>query len=368
MKKHKQNKTIVKNKKHKQNKTIFKNKKHKQKEVVTKNVENKEIPALEVINFSKKYKGNKEYTVKKACFKVMPGEFHGFIGANGSGKTTTIKSLIGAYAKFEGKINIYGKKHSDLEAKKRVGYIPEVAHFPKRFSAKTYIMYMSYLSGMTKVEAKKFAIKRLKDVGLGALANKSPNSFSSGQKKKVLLAQALVHNPDLIVMDEPAANLDPQARIEFFNNLKFLRKEGKAIFISSHILAELDKYVDAITILDAGKIVYSGPVKEITQNNNMTYRIKTSNDMAVLEYLKELGIKARMSQDKNKILLAELLNIDNIMKVTKMFIEKKIIILEFKNNIISLDEVYENYVKYGSLQTKGKDIKNREAVEGVEND
>ena len=93
------------------------------------------------------------------------------------------------------------------------------------------------------------------------LANKTPELFSSGQKKKILCAQALCHDPDVLILDEPAANLDPIARIELFDLLKKVQNEGKAIFISSHILAEVGKYANYATILDGGKIVYSGPVR-----------------------------------------------------------------------------------------------------------
>ncbi len=220
------------------------------------------IPALEVKGFTKKYKGAKKAAVSDVDFNVYPGEFHGFIGANGSGKTTTIKSLIGAYAKFQGKINIFGLDHLSEEAKSKVGYIPEAAKFPKGYSTYKYIVYMSYLSGLSMKESKAFAEQVLKDTGLEKLKNRNPNTFSSGQKKKVLLAQALVHNPEIIIMDEPAANLDPKARIDFFDTLKKLQEKGVAILISSHILTELDKYVNALTIIDGGKVVFTGKLED----------------------------------------------------------------------------------------------------------
>ena len=101
-------------------------------------METKDLP-LEVQGFFKRYKGNKQYSVNNASFKVQRGSFHGFIGANGAGKTTTIKSLIGAYATFKGEISIFGHKYNTMEAKAKLGYIPEAAKFPRELSAYQYV-------------------------------------------------------------------------------------------------------------------------------------------------------------------------------------------------------------------------------------
>ncbi len=315
------------------------------------------LPALEVSSFSKRYKKKAPYAVSDVSFKVFPGEFHGFIGANGAGKTTTIKSLIGAYARYEGEVKIFGLKSNTAEAKSLIGYIPESANFPKNINALEYITYMSYLSGLTKKDAKALAIKNLKDIGMLPLAKRKPSTFSSGQKKKILLAQALAHDPKMLIMDEPAANLDPKARFEFFDNLKFLQKQGKAIFISSHILTELDKFVDSVTILDGGKVVYTGTVAELTKNEEMIYRIHTDNDVSVKKFLKSKKISFKISDDKDAVILAKMLNRKNIMDFLTFTNKSKILISEFKNNVISLDEVYNHFVKLGSVETKGQHSK-----------
>ncbi|MCK5867355.1 MAG: ABC transporter ATP-binding protein [Mycoplasmataceae bacterium] len=220
---------------------------------------------LEIKNYTKKYK--KKIAVDNLTFSVKKGEFHGFIGENGAGKTTTIKAIISAYKKFDGEIKIFGVDSRKEESRKRVGYIPEVAKFPKSYTTINYLVSMAILSGMKKKDAKDKAYEIMDLLGIKELEKKFPVNFSSGQKKKVLLGQAIIHDPDILIMDEPAANLDPRARMEFFSILKKMQKQGKAIFISSHILTELDKYIDSVTIISQGKLVFSGKLDKLRGNS-----------------------------------------------------------------------------------------------------
>ncbi|TCG11561.1 ABC transporter ATP-binding protein [Mycoplasma todarodis] len=303
-------------------------------------------PALEVKKFTKKYKGAKKAAVSGASFNVYPGEFHGFIGANGSGKTTTIKSLIGAYAKFQGDIKIFGLDHLSEEAKSKVGYIPEAAKFPKGYSTYKYIVYMSYLSGLSMRESKDFANNVLKEIGLEKLKNRNPNTFSSGQKKKVLLAQALVHNPEIIIMDEPAANLDPKARIDFFDTLKKLQEKGVAILISSHILTELDKYVNSLTIIDGGKVVFTGKLEEAIGDSDLEYMIQTTDNNALIKFLKKHKFNYSKTTNGCIVKLNKKIEAKQLMS---LLASSRLVVNTFKNNQNTLEEVYKKYVSLGSV-------------------
>lgn len=218
-------------------------------------------------NVTKEYKGRMAPAIDSISFNVYAGHFHAFIGANGAGKTTTIKAIIGAYSKhrMDGTILIDNIVNTKLEAKRKIGYVPEKAIFPKKVSALEYLSSMALLSGFSIKDSKKLAKNLLIKTGLIQLSKKSPNSFSSGQKKKMLLAQAMIHDPEILIMDEPAANLDPLAREDLFRMLTELQKQGKAIFISSHILDEIGKYTTYATILDGGKIVFSDFVDSKTE-------------------------------------------------------------------------------------------------------
>lgn len=223
-------------------------------------------PIVSIKNLTKHYKGRTNPAINNISFNIYPGQFHAFIGANGAGKTTTIKSIISAYSnkKYKGEIKINECLNFTAGGKSVLGYIPEEAKFPKKMSTKNYLTNMACLSGLSNKDAKQKVNTILTNLGLTDLANKCPDSFSSGQKKKILLAQALIHDPKVLIMDEPAANLDPLARDELFENLINLQKEGKAIFLSSHILDEIGKYATYVTILDGGSIVYDGSIDKNT--------------------------------------------------------------------------------------------------------
>lgn len=311
-------------------------------------------PILFVDNLYKKYSHKKAPAINRISFNVYPGQFHAFIGANGAGKTTSIKSIIAAYAKWSGTVLIKGKKNTSVDAKKTLGYIPENARFPTRMSCYSYLTWMARLSGFTKKDSKEFAVKRLHELNMWNLRTKSPNSFSSGQKKKILLAQALINNPEILVMDEPAANLDPKARLELYDTLERLSKEGRAILISSHVLAELDRYVNAATILDGGKIVFSGTTKELYERYaDKKFSIDTDNKEKTKKYFYDQGIVFKKDEVTNRLLVKFRSSVEQN-DFFNYCSKKKIKILYFNEIGNKLDDIYKKLIKFGSVDTMAK--------------
>ncbi len=314
-------------------------------------------PILFVKNLTKIYSGKKDPAINKLSFNVYPGQFHAFIGGNGAGKTTTIKSLIGAYFKWSGTVLIGGIRNDKEEAKLRIGYIPENAKFPEQMSARSYLLWMIMLSGISKVKANKIVSSKLKELNMWNLRNRSPNTFSSGQKKKILLAQALIHNPDIIIMDEPVANLDPRARQEFFEVLINLKNQGKAIFISSHVLAELNQYFDSATILDGGKIVYSGTKEELLSTYAKEYyKVKTQDDLLVEKYLKQKKNEFKVNKYE-EFIQVYFKNNKEIIEFQKFIIKNGIVLEFFEKSLPSLDQVYDKLIIKGSVDTMKIDEK-----------
>lgn len=230
---------------------------------------------LEVIDLTKIYKGSTQ-GVRNLSFNVKKGDIHAFIGENGAGKTTTIKSIISAYYEFQGKILIDGFDNTLPESKKKLGYVPEIALFPPEITTFQYLYSLARLSRVPKQEAIDKINKLLTAMGIIELKNKHPVNFSSGQKKKVLLIQALIHDPELIILDEPTANLDPSARFEFFEILKKLNNEGKTIFLCSHILKEADFYANSLTLIHKGQLMYSG--EKYTDLDSIFYQYVIKED------------------------------------------------------------------------------------------
>lgn len=213
---------------------------------------------LVVKNLTKIYNRREQIGVHDVSFCVQKASFHALIGQNGAGKTTIIKSIIGAYTNWKGEIYLDSVNNKLAQAKNHVGYVPEKALFPTNLTTWQYLIGLGQLSNIPK----KMLIERidyyLDLMHISDLKHKKPHRFSSGQKKKILLIQALIHQPKILILDEPAANLDFSARYELFNLLTTLQKQGMSILISSHILHEIDPYVDSLTLVHQGKVVYSG--------------------------------------------------------------------------------------------------------------
>lgn len=305
---------------------------------------------LSVVNLTKQYKKNMPPAIDHLNFNVGPGEFHAFIGGNGAGKTTTIKSIVGAYAKYDGEVYMQGHLNKTAEAKKNIGYIPEIARFPEGMSTRTYLIQMAELSGIEHKDAVKFCDDTLVKFKMNKLASKSPNTFSSGQKKKILLAQALVHDPKILIMDEPAANLDPRARIDFFDTLKELQKEGKSIFISSHILSELDKYATHATILDGGHIVFTGSLEIFDRDKSAELLLKVDNTDKLITYLTQNNLSYIFDNEHH---VYRIKNVDNDLakKILDDLVLLDLEILLFEKFIPTLEDIYKEYVIKGSVHT-----------------
>ena len=169
--------------------------------------------------------------------------------------------------------------------------------------------------------------------------NKSADKLSSGQKKKILLIRALINDPEILIMDEPAANLDPSARLEFFDAVNDLHKQGKTIFMSSHILTELEKYIDSFTILENGHVKDFGRLQDKLRNNEYQYSISSNNNIKLEQVCKEAKFKCMLMA---KSLLIKIENIEQKTKLFKLAYDNNIDILNFKENKTSLNEIYFN--------------------------
>ncbi len=251
----------------------------------------KDEPVIKMRKLLKRFR--KFQAVNGIDLDIGRGVIHGFIGPNGAGKTTTIKMLIGAFIPTSGEILINGHRAGTEDANRLIGYIPERASFPKYSTAFKFLVTMAELSGLTHKQALKKAGENLEELGLKAFARKNPNGFSSGMKKKLLLAQALMNDPKILILDEPAANLDPTARKELFDTLLKIRDQGKTIFISSHVLSELERVVDEVTFLFGGNVVYSGTIQELDKENDEIF-IKAYDNIALEKFLiTKLNLKPR---------------------------------------------------------------------------
>lgn len=322
-----------------------------------KNKLNMDVPSIEMIGYTKQF--GKFTAVKNASFSVGHGVIHGFIGPNGSGKTTCIKALIGAYLATSGDIHINGLEAGTEDANRLIGYIPERASFPKYLNTLEYLTAMGELSGIGSKEAKSKSLAILKMLGLEMHAKRNPTFFSSGMQKKILLAQSLLTDPSILILDEPAANLDPTARKELFDQLIELRNEGKTILISSHILSELERIVDEVTFVYYGEIIFSGNTDVFTNGKSDVY-IKSDNNKLLVEKLKTLGYKPT-GDIATEIEVQELERKEANELFEKLGKLKEISILSFRSN--DLQSVYDKLVYEAEIKNRG--LQELDGVKGI---
>ena len=202
--------------------------------------------------------------------EIEEGALYGFVGPNGAGKTTAIRMMTGLLFPDEGSVEIAGKdalKYRE-DVKTEFGYVPDEFGMYDNLKVREYMEFFASCYGMTGLVARKRCSDLLEQVRLHDRADAFVDSLSRGMKQRLCLARALIHDPKLLVLDEPTSGMDPRNRMEFKEVLKELCEEGKTILVSSHILSELSQMCTDIGIIDAGKIVLSGSMWEILQKVN----------------------------------------------------------------------------------------------------
>lgn len=225
---------------------------------------------LELINYSKKY-SNGKYGAKDINLKVESGDIFAFIGHNGAGKTTTIKSIVGINDITNGDILINGMsiKEKPIECKKIMAYIPDN---PEVYPTLTGIQYINLVCDIYKVSKNEREINTLKYSKILEIENDLNfliSTYSHGMKQKLILICAFVHNPKLIIMDEPFVGLDPKATYNVKEMMKDFVASGGAIFFSTHVLEIAEKLCNKVAIIKNSKIVTSGLMKEIKKDKSL---------------------------------------------------------------------------------------------------
>ncbi len=201
--------------------------------------------------------------VDNLTLSLGTGEIMGFLGANGAGKTTTIKMLLGLIRPTSGMVSVLGGDPSDAKVRAKIGYMPEIAYYYPYLNARELLAFYGGLCGMDGKTIRARTDELLETVGLADAAKRPLKTYSKGMLQRAGIAQALLHNPDLLVLDEPFTGLDPLARIHFRELMHRLREQGKSIFFSSHELGETELLCDKVAILKAGRAVYQGPVRQL---------------------------------------------------------------------------------------------------------
>jgi len=244
--------------------------------------------ALEVQGLWKKYWLGKTFALKDVNIKIYEGDIHGLIGKNGAGKTTLMKILVGALNATKGYAKIYDVLTTNLKSKEFFGYTPEKAVFykSKLETTRKYLVKFAKLNQIKKSKIEERVDEVIEFMGIKKLEHLLPYKLSSGEKKKILIAQSLLKRPKVLIFDEPTANLDPSARIDILEKLSNLAKtRGTTILISSHILLELEKYITGWTIIDEGEIIVNKSYGN-RKSSQIKYVLSTRNNLKAVKFLK----------------------------------------------------------------------------------
>jgi ABC-2 type transport system ATP-binding protein len=232
--------------------------------------------------FSDWWGRDKVYAVDDLDLQIRYNEVFGLLGPNGSGKTTTLKLLLGLLHPTKGKAVVLGGDGADPKINARIGFLPEESYLYRYLNARETLDFYGRLFGLPP-KVRKMRIEALLDmVGLKAVANRPVGTFSKGMTRRIGLAQALINDPDLLILDEPTTGLDPIGTRQIKDLILELAKRGKTILLSSHLLADVEDVCDRISILYGGKIQAEGQVRDLLlQTNKMQITTDTLSDNAV---------------------------------------------------------------------------------------
>ncbi|MBI4733377.1 MAG: ABC transporter ATP-binding protein, partial [Rubrobacteridae bacterium] len=233
------------------------------------------IEALELDRLAKTYKTgwrNERKAVTDISLSIPEGTVFGLLGPNGAGKTTTIKLALGFLKPDSGTINIFGERNG-VQARKRIGFLPEQPYFYPYLNGQQALDFYAKLFGIKRNIRNERVLELLKLVGLSDALKLPINKYSKGMMQRLGIAQALINNPDLLIVDEPASGLDPLGQVEMRALLKSLNDEGKSILLSSHYLSEVENICHEVAVINKGSVIARGKIEDLLDSGNI-YRIK----------------------------------------------------------------------------------------------
>lgn len=244
-------------------------------------------PAIEFRNVAKTYRrllsGQEISALQDVSFEVLTGEVCAFLGPNGAGKTTSISMLMGFFYQNAGEIRVLGHEPGDVRAKQHVGFLPENFAFYKYLNAEKLLRFHMALSGIPRSPGDGLIHDLLHKVQLDSYRRLKIGKYSRGMVQRIGIAQALISDPQLLVLDEPTSGLDPAGRKEVRDLISSLKSAGKTIFLSSHILSEVEQICDRVIIIDRGRLVRTGTTDELLGSGDRV-------EIVVNQLSNELGV------------------------------------------------------------------------------
>ncbi|MEZ6127438.1 MAG: ABC transporter ATP-binding protein [Planctomycetaceae bacterium] len=247
------------------------------------------VPAISVSELTHSFKEHQ--ALNQVSFAVMPQTLHGFVGPNGAGKTTTLKVICTLLKPNWGEVQVFGHsvRSSAAAVREKIGFMPDHFSMYRQMTVFEYLDFFAAAYGLNIQQRDQVIGDVLTLTDMDGRRDDLISGLSRGMQQRVSLARVLVHDPDLLLLDEPASGLDPRARIELMEILRELKRMGKTIFISSHILSELAELCDSVTIIDRGHVKFSGPMDALLDDHAETKRYRVRFAQAPDEMLEWLN-------------------------------------------------------------------------------
>lgn len=246
------------------------------------------VPAIHIRELTKDFsvalRGLKLRAVDHLDLRVEDNEIFGLLGPNGSGKSTTIKIILGLLAPSSGECRIYGVPSARVAARRSVGFLPESPYFYRYLTGRELVRFYARICGVPKRELDARVGDGIELVGMKEAADRRVGTYSKGMLQRIGLAQALVHDPRLVILDEPTAGVDPLGSADIAAIIRKLKERGKTVLVSSHLLAQIEGFCDRIAILHRGSLISEGRVDELVETKDA--------DSFVVENLGAEGRKA----------------------------------------------------------------------------
>ena len=260
--------------------------------------------AIETVNLTKRY--GRLTAVDKLNLNVNANTIHGFLGPNGAGKTTTIKVLVGLLKPDEGEARIFGEEVSGdkPDVRLRIGYMPELPKFPKHLKGSELLDIYGRMYGLSQQQRQDQLPKLFEQVGLKGRENDLIGKYSKGMQQRLGIAQALLSEPELVILDEPSLGLDPVGMVEVRELIKNVVKEGMTVFLSSHLLFEVQQVCSHVTIINKGVAVASDTIENVEHKikGPVTLQIEvTKITKTIVENVKKLSFVTDVKTENNKL-------------------------------------------------------------------
>lgn len=312
---------------------------------------------LQIQDLCKKY--GKFQAVKNLTLHIPKGDLFGFVGPNGAGKTTTIRMVCGLMQPSAGSIVINGVDvmTHQREIKKQIGYVPDFFGVYDNLKVKEYMDFYGSMYRMNSREIERIADDLLELVNLSDKKEVFVDTLSRGMKQRLCVARALIHNPALLILDEPNSGLDPRARIEMKELLLNLKSMGKTIVISSHILSELSEMCNSIGIMDHGNLVAAGRIEDIMEgvfgSNQLVITLDEGRDVAVRIANEHTKVKVN-SVGENEIRLSHTMTKQEIAKLIGIMIENDVVVTGFHKQEENLETLFMRVTGSDDTQKGGK--------------